>query len=405
MNPLLLATFESYMIYAASLALGIAIIGLLLKRLKQPYLIGYIIVGAVVGNQGFGLVTNTELIHHFGEIGIVLLLFFIGSEINLVEFFNKWKLAALGTAMQVGMSVGLALLLAHFLGWSWQRGIVIGFILSLSSTAVSIKLLEDRGIVQSKTGQNVLSVLLAQDIIIVPLLIITSLIGGSSNSSSNTVLMLIGGAILIAILIYIYLNKRIDLPFSLKIAKDRELQVFLAIIFCFGGALFTSLFHLSAALGAFVGGMVINAARATGWIHNTLHSFRVIFVALFFVSIGMQLNFGFILDNIWILLAALLAVYLTNQLLNSVILYIFGSNRLEAFLGGAYLAQIGELSFLIAATAYTLGLKSTYAYNFTLSLISLTLIVSPFWVAFVERFVAKRQVHETEVSSEIPKLP
>jgi CPA2 family monovalent cation:H+ antiporter-2 len=119
----------------------------------------------------------------------------------------------------------------------------------------------------------------------------------------------------------------------------------------------------------------------------------------------MQLDFGFILDNIWILLAALLAVYLTNQLLNSVILYIFGSNRLEAFLGGAYLAQIGELSFLIAATAYTLGLKSTYAYNFTLSLISLTLIVSPFWVAFVERFVAKRQVHETEVSSEIPKLP
>ncbi len=110
---LLLATFESYMIYAAAMALGVALIGLVLKRVKQPYLIGYIIVGALVGNQGLGLVTNTELIHHFGEIGIVLLLFFIGSEINLTEFISKWKLAALGTSIQVGVSVALALSLSY----------------------------------------------------------------------------------------------------------------------------------------------------------------------------------------------------------------------------------------------------------------------------------------------------
>jgi CPA2 family monovalent cation:H+ antiporter-2 len=183
---LLIATFESYMIYAAALALGVAIIGLVLKRVKQPYLIGYIIVGAIGGNQGLGLVTNTELIHHFGEIGIVLLLFFIGSEINLTEFVSKWKLAAIGTSIQVGVSVALALLLAYILGWTWQRGVVIGFIIALSSTAVSIKLLEDRDLVKSKVGQNVLSVLLAQDIIIVPLLIITSLLGGSTNDTSNT---------------------------------------------------------------------------------------------------------------------------------------------------------------------------------------------------------------------------
>ncbi|MBD0850077.1 cation:proton antiporter [Maribacter arenosus] len=380
--------------FLSILAILIILVGLFLKRLKQPYIIGYILVGALLGKDGLGFIEDTATINHLGEIGIILLLFFIGMEISLPEFIKQWKVAAVGTFLQVGASVLILLGIGFFFDWQFKRSIIIGFIIALSSSAVIIKLLADKNLVNTRIGKNVLSILLMQDIIIVPLLIITSLLGGKEEPLGNLLLMLVGGIVIIIVLMYIYQKKNIVLPFSKNIENDHELQVFLAIFFCFGGALISSFFGLSAALGAFVGGLLMHASKATKWIYDTLDSFRVLFVALFFVSVGLQLDFDFVYQNAAAISAVIFSVYVTNHLINSLILRIFSSPWREAVLGGAFLAQIGELSFLLGFSAFNLGIIEDYTYKFMISLISLTLIISPFWITLTERLIAFQRIEK-----------
>jgi len=380
--------FDPTVGFISIVAILIMVVGLFLKKIKQPYIVGYILVGAFLGKDGLGIVEDSETIKHLGEIGIILLLFFIGMEISLPEFIKQWKVATLGTLLQVGASVAIMLGIGFLFDWRIERSIIIGFVIALSSSAVIIKLLVDKKLVDTRIGKNVLSILLTQDIIIVPLLIVTSFLGGQDESIGNIILMLIGGALIIGILIYIYNKKTITLPFSKTIENDHEIQVFVAIFFCFGGALASSVFGLSAALGAFVGGLVMHASKATEWIFDTLDSFRVLFVAIFFISIGLQLDFQFIYNNALAISVVIIAVYLTNHLINSVVLRLFSCPWKEAILGGALLAQIGELSFLLGSSAYKLEIIESYSYQFTISLISLTLIISPFWITLTEKLIA-----------------
>lgn len=389
---LLSINFDPTIGFISIIAILIMVVGLVLKRIKQPYIVGYILVGALLGKDGLALIEDSATINHLGEIGIILLLFFIGMEISLPEFVKQWKVATMGTLLQVVASVLIMIGVGFLFNWKIERSIILGFVISLSSSAVIIKLLVDKNLVNTRIGKNVLSILLTQDIIIVPLLIITSFLGGKDESLGNIILMLAGGVIIMGILIYIYNKKSITLPFSKAIENDHEIQVFMAIFFCFGGALASSIFGLSAALGAFVGGMVMHASKATKWIFDTLDSFRVLFVAIFFISIGLQLDFEFIYHNALAISVVIIAVYLTNHLINSLVLRLFSCPWKEAFLGGALLAQIGELSFLLGASAYSLGIIESFSYQFTISLISLTLIISPFWITLTEKLIAFQRI-------------
>ncbi len=387
---LLISTLDPIITLVAILAVLVIAISIILRKFNQTYIIGYILVGVILGEHGLNTVKDAESIHLLGELGVILLLFFIGMEINLVDFLKRWKLAVIGTLSQIAISVGLVLLIGYYYNWNIARSIVLGFVIALSSSAVVIKLLQDKNLIDTKIGKNVLSILLAQDVALVPLLLIISQLGEKSESIESILLMSIGAILIIAILGYIYVKGTIFLPFSKKIYRDHELQVFMAIFLCFGCALATSLFGISAALGAFVGGMIINAAKATHWIHDTLHSFRILFVSFFFISVGLQIDLTFIYENLWAISLTILIVYVTNHLLNSLILRVFSCTWKEALLGGALLAQIGELSFLLSSTAFGLGIIENFGYNFTISLISLTLVVSPFWIALTEKFVKPR---------------
>ena len=384
---LLLSKIDPTVTFVSVLAILIIFLGLILKKYNQPYIIGYIMVGAFLGEHGIGLIKDNASIHHLGEIGVILLLFFIGMEISLPELVKQWKLAVIGTLLQVSISIIIVLGIGVFLEWNMERSIILGFVIALSSSAVIIKIIQDKNLITTRIGKNVLSILLMQDIIIVPLLIITSLLGGKKEPIENIVLMVIGGSLIISVLIYIYIKRSVKLPFESKIENDHELQVFAAILFCFGGALLASVFGLSPALGAFVGGMVMHVSKATHWIYDTLHSFRVLFVALFFVSIGLQLDFNFIYNNSVAISLVLVSVYITNHFINMFVLRLFSCRWKEAILGGALLAQIGELSFLLSSSAYSLNIIEDYGYKFTISLISLTLLISPFYITTTEKLI------------------
>ena len=395
---LLSAGHDPLILLVSLLSVLFVIVGLLLKRIDQPYIIGYILIGALLSEDVSGLVERSDSLQRLGEIGIILLLFFIGMEISLPDLVKQWKVALIGTFLQVVFSVLLIMGIGALSGWEYNRSIVLGFVIALSSSAVIIKILESKNMIESRVGKNILSILLTQDIIIVPLLIITAFLGGKTETPQTIALMIFGGVLLTAVMLYIYYKRDIKLPFAESMEKDEELQVFAAIFYCFGGALISSLCGLSAGLGAFVGGMLMHASRATHWIHDTLHAFRVIFVAVFFISVGLQLNFVFLWENLTELILVLIAVFLSNHLINSLILRFAGNSWKNAALGGAYLAQIGEMSFLLTLSALHAGIISDFGYNFSVCLISLTLVISPFWISGTEAILRTKR-------SAVPSIP
>lgn len=389
LNFIWLGSQDSGLFNFVILGLVIVLLGSILQYFRQPYVIAYILAGVLLGEHGVALITDEELISTMGEFGLILLLFFIGMEISLPDLLKNWKIATYGTVLQIIGCVLITSLIGWLFEWPLNRIIVIGFVISLSSSAVIIKLLQDTEESQSGIGQNVISILLMQDILIVPMIIITNYLGGHSPEIHAVLLQIIGGIIIIGGMIWVMRNKDFSLPFSSRFEDDHEMQVFVAFFMCFGFALVTALFGLSAALGAFVGGMIVRAARSTEWFHDSLHSFRVVFVAIFFVSIGMLIDLSFLVDHWQMIGAVLIAVYGGNQIINTLVFRYFGSNKADSLYGGALLAQIGELSFLLISSAFAAQIISDYAYQLTIIVISLTLLLSPFWIAFVKRYFVK----------------
>jgi len=374
------------------LGLTIVILGVILRYFRQPYVIAYILAGVLVGKHGLAIVTDVELISSMGEIGLIMLLFFIGMEISLPNLVKNWKIATIGTTAQVFVSTLLVGLIGHYLQWSISQIIVLGFVISLSSSAVVIKLLQDKNETQTQVGRNVISILLMQDILIVPMLILTNYLGGNAPSTHEMLLQTVGGIFIIGLIIWIWKKETIVLPFSKYVRNDHEIQIFAAFFICFGCALLTAFFGLSAALGAFVGGIIIHAARSTQWFHESLHSFQVLFVALFFVSIGMLIDLHFLVEHWKTISLIIISLYITNHFINALILHYFGRNWKNSHNGGALLAQVGELSFVLAASAFQSQIINNYAYQLTIVIISISLLLSPFWISIVKRWTGRSEI-------------
>ena len=157
----------------------ILLIGTSLHLMKQPQIIGYLLAGVAIGPFGFGLFPDTEFATRLGSYGVVLLLFFVGMEVAPKRLLAGWRIAVIGTVVQVALSVAMVVPLGLWLDWPLARIVLLGFVTSLSSTAVIIKLLRDSGEINQKEGQDVLGILLVQDLIIIPMLIIVGLLGES----------------------------------------------------------------------------------------------------------------------------------------------------------------------------------------------------------------------------------
>jgi len=369
----------------------ILLLGLLLKKINQPYIVAYILTGVILGPSGFQLVTEYETAEVIGELGLIILMFFIGMEISLKDFIAKWRIALFGTGLQVLISILLISIIGYYLGWSFNRILLLGFIISLSSSAVVIKLIEDNSIGKTRIGQNVISILLTQDILIVPMIIVMSFLTAGSVELKQVGLQLIGGVLIVGFLIYLLKKQTIRLPFSKQLHNDHELQVFASLIVCFGLALLTSVFELSAGLGAFVAGLFIHSSNATKWLHESLHAFRVILISVFFLSIGMLINVDFLTENWTIILLLVLGVYLSNHGINTLSLKMLGNSWRHSIYGGSFLAQIGEFSFVLASLGYHSGVISTFSYQLTIIVISITILISPFWTLFTKKILGIKE--------------
>lgn len=379
-NIILAGTIHIGLITLVAIGLVVTVLSIIFKRIKLPYIVAYIIAGLILGPSGLDVIHDKSSIQFIGELGLILLLFFIGMEIKLPDFLKNWKISIFGTLGQILLSLLLIFLIGQFFNWNLTMVVVFAFVTALSSSAVIIKILQERKELETKVGKSVFSILIAQDILIVPLIIITEFFGGKQPTPVELAKQVIGGILIIGTLIYVARKKELTLPVKGQIMRDHETQVFIALFLSFGFALITSFLGLSAALGAFVAGILVGSFRAVDWIHNAMESFHILFVSIFFISIGMLIDLRFFIENWLVITVLILVVYTTNHIINSVILYLFGLSKRESFYGGALLAQIGELSFVLALTAYQSNVIGEYIYQLTILVISLTLLISPFWV-------------------------
>ncbi len=257
-----------------------------------------------------------------------------------------------------------------------------------------IKLLQEDGLLHSRVGQGVLSILLAQDLAIIPMLIVLGLLSAGDVDIGHLSKQGVGAILFIVLFLFVVYRKKFKLPLSKWLKEDKELQLFAALSICFGLALLSAWFDLSTALGAFIAGVVIGTAKETHWVHNTLESLKVLFVALFFVSIGMLLDFDFLRSHLWQVFLLAIAALLSNTFINAIVLKVAEYSWKDCLFAGLLLSQIGEFSFVLAAVGAQSKIINSYGYQLALSVISLSLLLSPLWINLGKRFINRKPAAE-----------
>lgn len=363
----------------AGLALVVLVLVLVFGRIGLPPIVAYIVAGVLIGPDVLDLIPEPDATRRLGEIGLVLLLFLLGMEMSLPRLVTNWRVSVLGTTGQILVSVALVLVVGAFLNWAPPQSVLLGFVVALSSSAVVVPLLREWGDLNTPVGDDVLGVLLVQDIAVVPMIVILGMMSGHPPSALTLTLQIVGAATLIFLVVMLERGLRFSIPFAAWASAHRDAQVFASFAMCFGLAYLTAKLGLSTAMGAFVGGILVAGARETEWVVESLEPFRILLMAFFFVSIGAILELDFLRDQLVVVLSLTVVVIVSNTAINALILRALGRRWPNCWYGGALLSQVGEFSFMLAALGLQIGIMSDYAYQSTVAVIAISLLISPVW--------------------------
>ncbi|WP_427874107.1 cation:proton antiporter [Flavobacterium sp. MMS24-S5] len=329
------------------------------------------------------------MVAELGEIGIVLLMFSIGTEIDLHHLSQHFCRPFAIALVQILLSALCMYALGMQLGWPASRIILLSFIISLSSSAIVFQYLQRTGEIKSQLGIITCGVLLMQDMLVVPMVLSLNFISGSNASFFELAKVCIGG-MLILLFLRSAVNRRIfNIPMRRELVADHDLQVFIGFCICFGMAWFSFWFGLSPAFGAFAAGIVIGQDKATRWLGKSLIPFRVFFMAFFFLAIGLQLDVGFFAANAGTIVLVAVSVLIINSLINSLLFKLSGNSWRDSIYAGALLSQIGEFSFVLLTLAASLGLVGDYMRQITLAVITSTMLLSSIWLAIIQKLIYK----------------
>ncbi len=372
---------------AAIIALAALFCGVVFARLRQPAIVGYIVAGALLGPAGLKLVSNRDAVDTLAQFGVLMLLFLVGMQLDLRRFVQGWRVALLATLLQIAGSVTVAWLLAPLLKWNLGTAILLGFVVSVSSTAVVIKILESSEEISTTAGRTTIGILIAQDMAVVPMMLILSAM--SRKGFSPVDLEKVVGSILILVLLFWFLLRRpIRLPFGKLVAEHQDLSPLTGLAWCFGAATLADLVGLSPAYGAFLAGVVIGNSKECGSMMKSTQPIQSVLMMVFFVSVGLLLDLRFIWANIGTVVLLLLMVTVFKTLLNVGALKLLGQGWPRAFMIGVTLAQVGEFSFLLAEIGQTNHLIGKQESRLVVAVTVLSLMLSPVWLMTARRLHA-----------------
>ena len=363
--------------FVVILACAVAVV-LVSHRLKIPAIVGFLLTGVLIGPSGLGLVGRTEEVEVFAEIGVVALLFTIGLEFSLERLREIRRAFFVGGSLQAALTIGATVVLARALGWTLSNAVFAGFLLTLSSTAIVLKLYTDRRELESPHGRVAVGILLFQDFLIVPMLFLTPVLGGSVAASPAA----IAGrfAIGVAVIAAVFAIARFVMPGLLYLivrTRLREVLVLTTVVVALGLALLTETLGFSLALGAFVAGIILSESEYSHQVVAEVLPFRDVFNSLFFISIGMLLDLGFAAGHLALLAAVVAGIFALKASILYVVVWLMTFPHRTAMAVALGLAQVGEFSFLLATVGRANGLLDEALYQILIAAAVITMLATP----------------------------
>ena len=359
--------------------------GMIFTRMRQPAVIGYILAGVVLGPAGFGLVRNEENIALLADLGVLLLLFVIGMELSLRAFRRIWRIALATVALQTVGALIVVWFIGQVMGWPTVAIILLAFVLALSSTAVAVKILEDIGELRTNTGRIAVGILIAQDLAIVPMILLLDVAALGEFSLLAVARIVASVALLLLLILFLSRRQRVNLPLPAIVAGHADLTPLLGLVCCFGAATISGLLGLSPAYGAFLAGLTIGNSNLRVGMLETVIPIQSILMMVFFLSIGLLIDFSLVWENFGVVVVMLLIATVGKTVVN---LTVFAALRLpwaQALLTALVLSQVGEFSFLLGSIGLEREVISIDEFRIIITVTALSLAVSPLWMGAIRR--------------------
>ena len=404
---LLAASAPPLLTELAILLVAGTLIAFVSSRFGVVPIVGFLVAGAVIGPSGIGLISDIDLVNQSADIGVMLLLFTLGIEFSLERVRQLASLVVIGGASQVGLTTGIVTGIVMAFGVEWQTAVFTGLLVSLSSTAIVLKVLAGRRATTSQTGNVSVGLLIFQDLAIVAMVLAVPLLGGETGGPVDILLALSKAA---GIVVAVVVAARTLMPALLRhVSRFQSAEVFLLAILaiCFGTAYLTSLLDVSISLGAFLAGLMVSESRVAARALGEVMPLQILFSATFFVSIGMLLDVGYLARNLPLVVGLALSVVVIKLFTTASAALLLRQPRAVAISAAVVLAQVGEFSFVLERAGQEVGLIPSGLTNGTDAFIAVTVLLmafSPFGVRWGDSLAARLEAGADDRPSRRPHI-
>jgi CPA2 family monovalent cation:H+ antiporter-2 len=373
---------EDYLLANVNVILGFAVVILtIFYRFEFPPILGFLVTGMLIGPYGLGILSGGDNVDMTSELGVVFLLFTIGVDLSLHELWKMKKAVLAGGTLQILFTTALAFIVCTRIGFSSATSVFIGFLISLSSTAIVLKVFQDKNEVDTPHGKTSLAILIFQDLAIVPLILITPILAGSSISYDGAFSSIFFKGSLI--IFFFILSAKLIVPgIFYYVGRTGSKQLFLgSVVFvCLSAAVFTYRIGLSLALGAFLAGIIISGSQYSQQAMGNILPLKDMFMSFFFVSIGMLLDLSYLLEHLPLLILAAVALIIIKSIAGVLITIILGYPLRTTIITGLALSQVGEFSFVLSKLGVEYTLLSDDIYQAFLAVSIITMGITPFLI-------------------------
>lgn len=356
------------------------------NRLRIPGIVGFILTGILIGPYGFGLIHEPQIVDVLAEIGIIFLLFTIGMQFSFKTLYEMRKIVLVGGSLQVLLTIGATMAISYFFGVPTAQALFFGFLVCHSSTAITLKIYQDRADIDSPHARVTLGVSIFQDIITIPMLIALPILAGETSDVTGALLNT--GVTLALLFAAVFAISSFVIPrFMNRITSTRSPEIFLLsiILICFVVTYITASVGLSLALGAFLAGLTLSESEYFHQAFASILPFRDIFTSFFFISIGMLLNLGFVIGSPFIIIALVVGVIVVKAVIAGLSTLVIGHSLRTSVLAGLALANIGEFAFILSIPGKGYGLFTESSEQIFLAVTVLTMSLTPLAIAIGPR--------------------
>lgn len=360
-----------------------AVVTILFRQMRQPVVLGYILAGVIIGphTPPYALIGDENTIKTLSELGVIFLMFALGLEFNLKKLTKVGSTALIAASAEIVLMIWAGYHLGQAFGWSTMDSIFLGAILSISSTTIIIKALEEIGKTKERFAQMIFGILIVEDILAILMIAMLSGFATTGSMEAGDVAVTVGR--LVTFLGVLLIVGLIVVPRLLNwVAKFKSNEMLLVTVvgLCFGVSLLSVKMGYSVALGAFIIGAIIAEARHIAHIETLMHPVRDLFSAVFFVSIGLLID-PLVLKEQWVPILIITAVVVVGKVLTCGMgTFVAGNDMKSSMRVGMGLAQIGEFSFIIAALGLSLQVTSDFLYPITVAVSALTTLLTPYLI-------------------------